>query len=373
MNSGIYGEIINECDRFVKKEVLPRALAADLSADKETACLLWNRSGELDLPILLIPEALGGAGMNRLAGALVIDRLAAGCAGLASVFAHHFSACAAATAAGSSGAEKEALRLSGPADDQYRIFSVCLPSFHEKESLLLSSRDNRMVINGISPLTGNVDLAEAFIVFAVDEENPDDPVAVFLDPAVGGVSIETPLRLPGLKINSFARLTLDNVPVTADDVLATGNLARRMMQTGITAFYGFVAAMSMGCARSVLEKAVDYAGQRYQFTQTIILHQEIQRLLGSMRMKLNTGTAGYLDLLDVEKWRPAFHAPDASLVKAFCTDAALEIVLDAIQIHGGYGYMHEYGLEKVMRDVKVLQVLGETNPYLLVRHIAGKL
>ena len=179
--------------------------------------------------------------------------------------------------------------------------------------------------------------------------------------------------LPGLKMNTFARLAFDNVPVESDAVLAAGDEAKKMIAAADHAFYGFVSAMAMGCARTAHKKAKAYAGQRYQFKRVIIFHQEIQRLLGSMALKLNMGTAGYLDLLDGEKRRPSFHVPEASLTKAFCTDAALDIVVDAIQVHGGYGYMHEYGLEKSMRDAKVLQLLGETNPYLLVRYTADGL
>jgi alkylation response protein AidB-like acyl-CoA dehydrogenase len=231
----------------------------------------------------------------------------------------------------------------------------------------------RRVISGRGTPMGNADLAEAVIVFAARNGNPGDPVAVRIDPAAAGVSAGEPLHLPGLKMNTFAALALDDVPVEDRDVLASGEAAGKMMKTAAKVFYGFAAAMAMGCARSALHRAKAYAGQRYQFKKVIIHHQEIQRLLGDMSMKLNAGTAGYLDLLDAEKWRPPFHAPDAALVKAFCTDAALDILMDAIQIHGGYGYMHEYGLEKGMRDVKVLQALGATNPYLLVRHIAGGL
>jgi acyl-CoA dehydrogenase len=85
-------------------------------------------------------------------------------------------------------------------------------------------------------------------------------------------------------------------------------------------------------------------------------------MLGNMMMKLKIGTSAYIQAFEDENPEIGYSQADPSLTKAFCTDAALEIILDAIQIHGGYGYMHEYGLEKIMRDVKVLQVLGGKNP-----------
>jgi alkylation response protein AidB-like acyl-CoA dehydrogenase len=127
----------------------------------------------------------------------------------------------------------------------------------------------------------------------------------------------------------------------------------------------------MGAARCAYQKALAYAKERYQYGKIIILHPEIQRMLGNMLMKLDIGTSGYIQLLSDKK--TPFLPSDACLVKAFCTDAALEIVIDAIQIHGGYGYMHEYGVEKIMRDTKVLGLLGESNPRLQIRAIAKDL
>jgi len=372
MTNGIYTEIISECERFARKEVRPRALEADLAGDREMAGLLWRKSGELDLPILLVPESSGGAGMTPLTGGLVLDCLAAECAGLASLFVHHFAACVAVAAAGTAVAEQWLKALTAADGDGFSLAAVCFPPEPGDETLTVSGEGDHLVINGRGPLFGNAGLARTVVAFGVMQET-HEPVAIRIDPSAPGVGMESPLCLPGLKINAFGRLTFGGVRLAGDDLLASGPAAKKMERAGLDAFYGFVAAATMGCARSALHKAREYAAQRYQFKQMIIQHQEIQRLLGNMRLQLDLGTAGYLDLLQGDQWRPPFHCPDASLVKAFSTDAAMDIVLDAIQIHGGYGYMHEYGLEKQMRDIKVLQLLGGTNPCLLVRHLADNL
>jgi len=131
--------------------------------------------------------------------------------------------------------------------------------------------------------------------------------------------------------------------------------------------------MAMGTARSAYQKARAYATERFQFGKMIINHQEIQRLLGNMLAKLNVGTVLCTQLFAQESLNLRYSTPDISLAKTFCTDAALEIVLDAIQIHGGYGYMHEYGVEKIMRDNKVLQLMGGSSPLLHRQAIARNL
>jgi len=89
--------------------------------------------------------------------------------------------------------------------------------------------------------------------------------------------------------------------------------------------------------------------------------QTEDRRHGPINLKMDMGTAGYLQALSGDK--PDVHPPGGGCTQAkvFCTDAALEIVFDAIQIHGGYGYMKETGLEKIMRDAKMLQLLGGSN------------
>jgi alkylation response protein AidB-like acyl-CoA dehydrogenase len=134
-----------------------------------------------------------------------------------------------------------------------------------------------------------------------------------------------------------------------------------MMDRTSAAFNGFIAAVAMGTARSAYVKAYQYAQERYQFGKMIIEHHEIRRFLANMATKLNMGTAGYVRALSGETLESPLSDGAGGQAKIFCTDAALEIAIDAIQIHGGYGYMKETGLEKVMRDTKMLQLLGKSN------------
>jgi alkylation response protein AidB-like acyl-CoA dehydrogenase len=138
-------------------------------------------------------------------------------------------------------------------------------------------------------------------------------------------------------------------------------------------FYGLIAAAAMGAARTAYKKAHTYAGERYQYGKMIIQHQEIQRMLGNMLMKLSIGTSSYINAMKQDKWSLSYSSPNAKLAKAYCTDSAVEIVIDAIQVHGGYGYMHDYGVEKIYRDVKVLNLLGNSSPRLHIETITKQL
>jgi alkylation response protein AidB-like acyl-CoA dehydrogenase len=326
---------------------------------------IWRKSLALDLPVLLVPEAYGGVGHSDLAAALVLDILASACAGVASVFACHFAATAAARESGTS-----ELNAYFSEDTDFPA-AIVFPEEMEETPLKMIQRGSDVILSGQSTPAGNAAMAGMFLVCAYGNESPGNISLCSVPHGLPGVEIDTPLDLPGLKVNKFAKIRFQNAAIADGSLAAKLSRGDGPVDPPRKAYYGFIAAMAMGVARKAMDLAVAYAKERYQYGRKIIGHQEIQRMLGAMKMKLGIGTAGYLRLFDADHINLPHFPADARLVKAFCSDMAMEIVMDAIQIHGGYGYMHEYGLEKMMRDVKILQLMGGRNPHHQLRVIAG--
>lgn len=230
-------------------------------------------------------------------------------------------------------------------------------------ALTLTRKNNELVFNGRSSLTANAAYADWMCVFTNDDNQGADCLIIPLD--APGVSLGPDSELPGLKINPFRSLVFKDVKLPPNAVIKNPETAQSIKSQTRDFLHAFTAAAALGAARTPFEKALAYAKERYQYGKIIIQHQEIRRMLGAMRMNLEAARAFLYAYFDEKSGVHAAH------VKAFCTDAAFNIVVDAIQIHGGYGYMHEQGLEKLMRDVKVLQVLGGSNPQLLVDSIKG--
>jgi alkylation response protein AidB-like acyl-CoA dehydrogenase len=355
--------LINECRKFAKNEIRDQALDADLASDTSWVKGIWSKSVQLDIPSILIPEAFEGPGYSEFCCALILDTIASECAGIASLFAHHFAACIPLIHSDMSHSEKYIRQIAGEGGNHAAPASVIFPSDMAERNVILQQKNFRLILSGTSPLTGNLDAAGLLCVFAEDPENDKALTCIILEGNSRGVLLGEDAKLPGLKVNSFRRVTFDNVEIDSEAVIGKQGKGLELMKKAQNAFYGFIAAMAMGSARTAYKKAFAYAEERYQYGKIIIQHQEIQRMLGSMLMKLGMGTSGYTCLYNEEKLNLPFSSADPMLAKAFCTDAALEIILDAIQIHGGFGYMHECGLEKSMRDIKVLQLLGGSNPY----------
>ena len=366
-------DILNECKRFAKKEIRDPGPGADLNPSPEVRQAVWNKSAELDLPALLLPEVYGGAGYPALCGAMVVDAFSSACAGFASVFAHHFAACIPLAVRPVERCENFTPRIAGMEGCGAFPAAVIFPHGEGNNEVCLTEAENGLVLTGTTQPAGNLNGKGYICIFAGDTVRENGITCLFLEQERLQNACGENIKLPGLKINPFHTLRFQDIPVSKDDIIGDRGESHTLMQETRKAFFGFIAAMAIGATRSAYQKAFSYAGQRYQYGDLIIRHQEIQRMLGAMLMKLQLGTAGYTRLFATERLNLPFSVPDPGLTKSFCADMALEIILDAIQIHGGYGYMHEYGLEKIMRDVKVLQLIGGSSPRHHIEAIADQL
>lgn len=366
-------DLLEAFRRFARNEILPHALEADRDRDTEWVRAVWARAREVGLPGLHLPEACGGSGFSVAAAAAFLDAAASRCAGVASVFAYHFAAVWALWTAGGEGRTSDLKRLAGAAPGVAPIATVLFPSPGERYPLRVRSNGSEPVLEGECALAGNAALAQDFCLFAEEEGDAGARSCLLLGRDSPGLSFGEPADLPGLKVNPFLPLRFHGVKVPDSGWVGERGRAERALERSERMFHGFVAAMAMGLGRDAFQRAHGYAGERYQFGRMILQHPEIQRMLGAMRMKLQVGRSACRGLFLEPVPDASGESLDAGLVKAYCTDAALEIALDAVQIHGGYGYMHAYGVEKLMRDSKVLQVLGDRNPALHVRSIAREL
>lgn len=377
ISSAEYNDIKVECQRFAKNEIQERALDMDLSPDPAQFIAIWGKSVQLDLPSLLLPEKYQGAAFPDLAAALVLNVLAAECAGVASVFAHHFAACLPLVRCQETISESVG-QLVAPAASTPPKYALVFPSETAAEPVTIDVKGDRVHMNGTSELTANAGYADVLCVFGVapaaGTDATDSVRCVMIPKESDGIGVGENPHLPGLKINPFHTICFDDVSLGSDHIIEPpGNGQTAALLADVTSVYcGYIAALAMGCARTAYDRALAYAGERYQFGDIILNHPEIQRMLGWMQEQLEVGTAAVVQLFTPEALPFPGLPGDGRLVKACCTDAALKIVQEAIQIHGGYGYMHEYGLEKSMRDVKVLQLLGGRNPAHQVQVTAEK-
>jgi len=357
-SEGVSSIIHKVCRDFRRNEIEPLALELDGDYDPARVRALWSKSLDLDLPTMLVPEEFGGVGQSVLTAGQVLDELAGACAGVATLFACHLAACLLVTAYGL-GKEKILAALVGDAEPS--MIAVSFPEDRDApDRPRLVEEGEGLVLEGTARLVACASLADHLVLF-VEDAGGHTPVLVNL--RAPGVSVGEPEALLGLHTLPFCDVAFGSCKVAVEDILGERGGGTAAMERCLAALHGFLAAIAMGTARSAHGAALRYAQERYQFGKMLIEHDEIRRMLSTMVTKIDMGTAGYLRALAMDGDRPdaGVTGRECAQAKVFCTDASLEIILDAIQIHGGYGYMKETGLEKAMRDAKMLQLLGGSN------------
>ncbi len=352
-------EIIKETKKFAKKELADNVLDMDLNPTPDRILHFWKKSAALDIPSLLIPEKFDGVGYGSACSALILDVLANQCPGFASIFAHHFAGCLPISMGAAPQQKKLWNYLADGAKKGSGIVGVVFSNEDDDNAPTLKKSGKNFILSGMAPLSANVVYADLLCVFVIDKDAGATCVPVKTKSK--GLSLGKNAEIPGLKANPFFPIHFDDVKISPDSILGKPGQAGAVMEDAKNLLFAFTAAMAVGAARNAYDKALAYAKERYQFGDVIINHQEIRRMLGAMLMKLEVSSATYMQWFDEGK-APIANLKNAALTKTYCTDAAFEIALDAVQIHGGYGYMHEQGVEKIMRDAKVLQVLGGSNP-----------
>jgi acyl-CoA dehydrogenase len=354
-------EIVEVCRQFTRNEIEPVALEMDERHDTERMKAIWEKSMELGIPSLLIPEEYGGSGQTPLAAALVLDELAFGCCSVAVLFAHHLAACFALFEQ-TNKVSKEILKLiSGEGSGKPAMVTLSFPSEVERENQpRLESSQGVLSLSGVAPLVGCAPIADYIVLFPREDSGADVSLVV-VSTRSAGVSIGEAENMLGLNAVPFADVTFDNCELSGKELAGERGQMTGFLDRTLHVFYGFCAAIAMGATRSAFSKALQYAKDRYQFGKMIIEHHEIRRLLANMLIRMNMGTSGYIQAFIGEGIGSLASDGRADLAKIFCTDTALQAAVDAIQVHGGIGYMKETGIEKIMRDSKMLQVLVKSN------------
>jgi alkylation response protein AidB-like acyl-CoA dehydrogenase len=219
------------------------------------------------------------------------------------------------------------------------------------------------VLNGRKCFVTNGPVADIFIVFATKDRNlGKDGVSAFLIPAgTPGLTVGKHEDKLGLRLGLTSDLSLNDVRVPAKNLVGQEGKGMRIALGTLNLGRLENAAIATGISRRALDEAVKYAKVRVVSGQPIIRHQMVMALLADMAIAVDASRALVhtgMDSLDAD-------APDAriaaSIAKIFCSDSAVKVTQDAVQVFGGYGFTREYPVEKLYRDAKIFQIFEGTN------------
>ncbi|MCL6647382.1 MAG: acyl-CoA dehydrogenase family protein [Chloroflexi bacterium] len=348
---------------FVDREVAPHAATLDATTTFPHETL--RKLGDLGLTGLGIPPEYGGSGGDNIMVAIAIEELARGCAATSTVYAVTLSLCTHVIWTFGNEDQKRRYVPALSRAEKLGCYGLTEPEAgSDAASLKTRARRNGdyYFISGTKQFISNGDQADTMILFAtLDPSLRSRGITAFIaetrQPGYHVLKVENKL---GIRGSSTAAIALENLEVPLTNRLGDeGEGFKIAMQVLDWSRIG-IAAQAVGIAQAALEAAVSYARQRHQFGRPIAEHQAIQFLIADMRTRIEAArllTYWAADLHD----RGIRHTAETSMAKLFASEMCEWVTSKALQIHGGYGYLKDFPVERYYRDARITQIYEGTS------------
>lgn len=348
---------------FARAELAPHAAEWDRAgwiADSAVA-----RLGEVGLLGMMVPEAWGGSYSDYIAYALAIEEIAAGCAATAALVSVHSSVGCGPILRYGSEAQKQ--RFLPPMARGEWIGCFCLTepqagseAHNLRTRAVLEGRE--WVLNGSKQFVTNGKRAKVAIVFAVtDPDLGKRGISAFIVPtATPGFIVNPPEHKLGIRGSDTCAITLENCRLPENALLGERGRGLAIALANLEGGRIGIAAQAVGIARAAFEAALEYARGRRQFGRPIAELQSIGNMLADMQVSIN---AARLLTHHAAGLRTAGEPclSEASQAKLYASEMAERVCSKALQIHGGYGYLEDYGVERHYRDARITQIYEGTS------------
>jgi alkylation response protein AidB-like acyl-CoA dehydrogenase len=321
--------------------------------------------GKLGFMGVLVPEQYGGAGADHVGYALALEEIAAGDGSVSTILSVHNSVgCVPIFRYGS---EEQKQRFLVPMARGERLGAFCLTEPQAgSDAAAIKTRarrhGNRWVLNGSKQFITSGQNADIAIVFAVtDPERGRKGISAFIVPTdTPGYRVARLEHKLGQRASDTAQLVFEDMELTPDLMLGAEGDGYRIALSNLEGGRIGIAAQSLGMARAAYEAAVRYAQDRETFGQKIIEHQAVAFRLADMATHLAAARGLILDAAQRrDDGDPCLQ--QAAMAKLFASEMAERVCSDAIQIHGGYGYLGDFPVERIYRDVRVCQIYEGTS------------
>ena len=346
---------------FAEKEM--RKVAWDYDKDGTWPAEIIKKAWEVGLMNTHTPEKYGGPGLDYLSGCLIEEELGWGCSGIGTSLAANGLASAPVALGGSEEVKEEFL---GMLTEEPKLASFCLtePDAGSDVSGMKTTatkKGDKWVINGSKCFITNGQYADWYTVYAkTDKDAGHRGISAFVVPRDDTIVIDKKEDKLGQRASNTATVTFNETEIPEGNLLGEENKGFKLAMMTLDRTRPGVAAMAVGIARSAFEFACEYSKERQQFGVPIAMHQAVAFMIADMATKIEAGR--------LLTWQSAARLDnglrntlEASHAKRFAADSAMEVATDAVQVYGGYGFIKEYPVEKIMRDAKIMQLYEGTS------------
>ncbi|HEX4363290.1 MAG TPA: acyl-CoA dehydrogenase family protein [Solirubrobacteraceae bacterium] len=348
---------------FAAKEIRP--VAWELDRDGTWPQAIIDKAHEVGLMNTHLPEEYGGPGLNYLDGCIIEEEMSWGCSGVQTSLGANGLASAPVMLGGSEEVKREFAEdlIASP-----KLASFCLTEPDAGSDVsgmrtraVRSAAGDKYVINGSKCFITNGSYADWFVVYAkTDPEAGHRGISAFLVRKDDTIIVDKKEDKMGQRASNTATITFNDTEVDARYLLGEENKGFKLAMMVLDRTRPGVAAMATGISRAAFEFATTYSKERVQFGVPIAMHQAIQFMIADMATKVHLSrlaTWNSAVLLDQGKRNTL----ESSHAKRYAADSAMEVATDAVQVYGGYGFIKDYPVEKLMRDAKIMQLYEGTS------------
>jgi len=353
-------QMIKEMVRdFAEKEIKPHAQDWDETA--EFPHEVFKKMGELGVLGIPFPEEYGGSGGDTISYAIAVEEIGRACGGTGLSYAAAISLGASPIYYFGTEEQKQKWLVPMAKGETLGAFGLTEPNAGSdaggtRTRAVLDG--DEYVINGEKCWITNAQYARQVIVTAVtgkDERGKNIISAIIVPTDTPGFTINSNYDKMGVRASNTCELIFEDVRVPRENLLGDPNKGFKQFLYTLDGGRISIAALAVGIAQAAFEKALRYAKERTQFGQAISKFQAIQFKLADMAMKIELAR----NMVYKAAWLKDNNKPftkEASFAKLFASEMGFEVCNQAIQIHGGYGYMKEYEVERHLRDMKLMEI-----------------
>lgn len=346
---------------FARNEVAP--VAEHYDQTHEFPWEVIKKAQQLGLTVQSVPEEYGGLGLSVLDEIIVGEEINWGCTGIGTAIGATGLGWLPIKVAGSDAQKKEyGGRM---VDGELAAYCVTEPEAGSNVAGMLSTavkKGDKYILNGRKTFITGSPEANFYTVFAyTDQEKKHKGITGFIvDRDTPGLSITKPFDKLGQHASSTAGVIMEDVEVPAENILGEEGIGFLIAMKVFDRSRPGTAAGAIGLAQRALDESIKYAKERESFGKQIWQHQAIGHMIADMAMNVEAARLlNYKAAYQVDNGQS--NTKLAAFAKAFSADQAMKIAVDAVQVFGGYGYMEEYPVAKLMRDAKIFQIYEGTS------------
>lgn len=348
---------------FAKQEIAPRAEAWEAAGWIDDDVL--QRMGELGLLGMVVPEEWGGSKTDYVSYALALEEISAADAATGALVSVHCSVgCGTLLNSGNEAQKKQWLPdlASGRAIACFCLTEPQAGSEAHNLKTRAQLRDGQWVLNGAKQFVTNGKRAKLAIVFAVtDPEQGKRGISAFLVPTdTPGFVVSRVEKKLGIRGSDTCAITLEDCTIPQENLLGEAGRGLSIALSNLENGRIGIGAQAVGIGRAALEAAIAYAKDRVQFNEPLIKHQSIANMLADMHTQVNAARLMVLHAASL-KDRGIPCLSEASQAKLFASEMAEKVCSQAIQVHGGYGFLEDYPVQRFYRDARITQIYEGTS------------